>query len=114
MNTLNEYDMRLFIKNQFPEILGDTMPAKQDITIYQLMSKLVIFTVGNVKDHNFLAVKKCLLGVEDLYDHGNRVIQTAIENIYVYSFTNMLLISKADKQKLLSIIPIGLYTIYIN
>jgi hypothetical protein len=112
MITITEQNASHFIKSQLPDILND--PADNQSNIYQLMKRLVSITLGKVKDHNFIAVKKCFFAVEKLYDHSNKTVQNAIENVYVYSFTSMFNTDRTEKMKLLSIIPVGLYTIYVN
>ena len=112
MVAITEQNAAHFIKNQLPDILDDTVNAQSNV--YQLMKRLVSVTLGKVQDHNFIAVKKCLVAVEKLYDHSNKTVQNALENVYVYSFTSMFNTDRSEKLALLSIIPVGLYTIYVN
>ena len=61
-----------------------------------------------------MLVKRCFMLADKLYNKGNATVQNAVQNVFVYSFTNMLHAYPAEKKQLLSLIPVTLYSLYMG
>jgi hypothetical protein len=103
----------MYIEEALPEFKNEMVVDKKN-NPYQAMHALVKITSQKVKEHNYKAVKKCFDIADKLYAKGNGAVKNAVENIYVYSFSTIFQSGLAEKKKLLAIIPMSLYTLYIN
>ncbi len=110
---INQLEVPMFLEEALPEICLDLASGKKN-NAYDTMNTLISFTFKNIKEHNFKMVKRCFKIADKLYSKGNAMVKGAIENVFVYSFTKMFLSYPLEKQKLLSMLPITLYSLYIS
>lgn len=110
---INQDQIKGYLQHTLPAFSNEWTTEKVK-NPYVAMQTLLTITAKKIREHKFQEVKKCFDAVSRLYDQGNGVVKNAVENIYVYSLSNLFYASKEEKPKLLAIIPITLYTIYIN
>ena len=110
---INQLEIPMYIEEALPEI-SESMILDMYVNAYKVMNDLSAFTCKNIQTHNYGVVKRCFILADQLYCKGNDAVKNAIENVFIYSFTNMLQLYKDDKKKILAIIPITLYSIYIT
>lgn len=68
-----------------------------------------------VEIHNTPMTKKCLNLMETIYNRGNTILKTAVENIFVFSIDTVIAsCDDSEKRRIMSEMPIGLYTAYVN
>lgn len=78
------------------------------------MHCLLDYTGKEIDAHHFKTVKTCFAVAEHLYENGDLLVKNAVENSYVYSFTNLLHNHPKERNTILSIVPITLYSLYIR
>lgn len=110
---INQYELVDFLHDSMPE-LNNKLVAGAVKSPYAVMDRLVKVTETNIREHRISEVKKCFEAVGRAYDKGNNIVKNAVENVYVYSFSTLLNNCGPDKKWILAIVPITLYTIYIN
>lgn len=109
---INQYEACVYLQEALPEFKS-ALDVTKNNSPYTAMQTLADITVFEVKQHDFGMVKKCFDIAEKLYLRGNRAVKNAVENVFVYSsFTTML--HCPEKKQILPIIPITLYTLYVN
>ena len=109
---INQLEIPMYLTVALPEIKNDLQGKKNNL--FELINTLFAFTCGQIQAHNFSAVKRCFKLADKLYSKGNKTVKSAIENSFVYSFTKMFLSYPEEKQQLLALMPISLYTLYIG
>lgn len=75
---------------------------------------LADFTDRSIMEHNYGVVKRCLCIADKLFERGNNVVKNAVLNVFVFSLTKMLQCCSSDQLLLQSMMPLGLYSQYIN
>ena len=110
---INQIEIPIYLEQAIPEISAE-LPDGKKRNASETMNALIEFMCKNIKAHNFGVVKRCLRLVDKLYTKGNRAVRNAIENVFVFSFTRLFLIYPDEKQQLMAIIPMTLYTLYIE
>lgn len=103
----------MYLEDALPEF-KEELSAEKKQNPYTSMYALLKLTSKKAAEHNYKAVKQCFDIADKLYSKGNSVVKNAVENVYVYSFSTIFQLGLAEKKELLAIIPIGLYTIYVN
>ena len=111
---INETEVPDLIERQIPDLATDINNTREKVNIYQTMQTLLQFTGRKIQEHNYLSVKQCFAIAEKLYEKGNRSVQNAVENVFVFSFSNLLPADSAEKKKILAIVPITIYSLYIH
>lgn len=109
---INQIEVPMYLEETLPEISKDLHNIDKADT-YRTINALTGFTCEQIQEHNFQAVKKCFAIADKLYSKGNKTVQNAIQNVFVYSFTRIFNNYPADKQVLQAMIPIGLYSLYV-
>ena len=109
---INEFEVPAVIKDEVPEI--EVSEADNKGSVYKNMQLLTQYTNTKILEHNYNAVKKSFAIADRLYNKGNNIVKNAVENVYIFSFTHMLNICGKERERILSIIPIALYTAYIH
>lgn len=108
---INQFEVPMYIEEAIPEI---TFVESNKGNAYDMMDTLIEFTCKNIKDHDYKTVKRCFKIADKLYSRGNTVVKNAVKNVFVYSFTNMFQTYTVEKQQLLALLPITLYSAYME
>ena len=109
---INQLEVPMYLQDALPEIRENIKPDDKT-NAYKLMNTLTTFTSKNIQAHNYNVVKRCFKVADKLYSKGNCVVQNAVQNVFVYSFTNIFQTYSNERQDVLAIIPITLYTLYM-
>jgi len=110
---INQVEIPIYLQKAIPEISGELKSHATD-NVHDQIQTLASFTDKNIRAHNYDAVARCFRTAELLYNKGNSAVKNAIENVFVYSFTNLLSNHPAEKQRLIGIIPMTLYSLYMS
>ena len=110
---INQFEVSMYLQEALPELKNELILTPND-NAYTAMHSLLDVTCRKVKESNYKTAKKCLKIASKLYDRGNQTVKNAVENVYVYSLSNILYARSVDKAKILAIIPMTLYTLYIK
>ena len=78
------------------------------------METLTAFTGENIKEHNYNVVKRCFNVADKLYTRGNGTVKNAVQNVFVYSLTNIFQSYKLERSRVLALLPMSLYTLYLT
>lgn len=112
VNMINQYELAGFLEQELPEY--KTTWQDKTKSPYTTMQALLQVTSQKIEENDFKGVKKCLKTVSELHERGNNIVKNAVENIYIYSFANLIYSAGTGKAKLFALVPITLYTLYIN
>jgi len=110
---INQFEVPMFLTEALPEI-APTLNSEAHDTAYQQMNVLTAFTRKNIQEHDYKTVKRCFKLADKLYSKGNAVVKNAVQNVFVYSFTNIFQTCNKEKTTVLAMLPMSLYTIYIT
>lgn len=112
---INQYEVPAYLVDELPEIKQELESISPSYNIIKSIHCLVKFTRKKVIQHNFRVVKKCFLIAENFHCNGNRIVKDTIENVFIYSFSSILnLCNNEEKIKLQSLMPLSLYTAYVQ
>jgi hypothetical protein len=109
---MNQLEIPAYLHQAIPEI--DNNIQQKDNTPFKLMEVLAHFTADKVRSDDMTTVSRCFRVAENLYERGNGVIKNAVDNVFVYSLTNLLCVRPEKRKYLLSIMPMAIYTLYIH
>lgn len=110
---INQFEIPAYLHTAIPEI-DEEIKAGEQSNAFKLMHTLVEFTSDKVETGDMKTVSKCFGLAEKLYDRGNSIVKNAVDNVFVYSLSNLLCRYPQQKKYLLSILPMGIYTLYIH
>lgn len=111
---ITQADLTVNIQKDIPELSKTLGTETKPKNVYQVMYTLLDYTHSKIAEHNFNTVKKCLKLAEKLYQKGNGMVRNAVVNVFIYSFSKFLLQAEEDRQVLIKLIPITLYTLYVK
>lgn len=109
---INQLEIPMYLEEALPAISKELTVSKNS-SAYDAMHTLIDFTCRNIKAHNFNIVKRCFQIADKLYSKGNNAVKNAVQNVFVFSFTKIFQTYSAEKQDLLAIIPMTLYSLYL-
>lgn len=110
---MNQFEVPDYLDRQLPE-LKTTINAEILKSPYAAMQALLDYTEDNIDMHNYKAVKKCFSAADELYVRGNNSVKNAVSNVFVYSLTRLFQCHNSERKYLLGLIPISLYTLYVQ
>ena len=110
---IDQQEATVLLQQELPD-LQQELNAEETGNIYQQMRKLLLYTAGKIKEHNYAAAGKCFHVVNALHEKGNTVVKNTVENVFVFSFSSLLHLAHKDKRKLVGIIPASLYALYLS
>ncbi|HSZ85855.1 MAG TPA: hypothetical protein VK787_07475 [Puia sp.] len=111
---MNTYEAAAFIEQKLPEAQIFEKSGRLTFDIYKTISCLTEFMRKKFLDKDMATVQKSLNVAETIYTKGDNVVKSAIENIFVFSFSGIMPGEKWKRNQFKSIIPITLFTLYIH
>ncbi len=90
-----------------------TMHQQQEMPA--LIQHLTDYTKRMALEHNFKMVENCMTVMGMLYEKGSKVTRSAVENIFIYSFSTMMCSCNIVEWKAIrASMPDSLYSLYIQ
>lgn len=83
-------------------------------SVYRQVDVLSHYISDKASGDELSAAKRALYLVDHLYHEGNSTVKRAVENVFVFSLSNTLHRMGNNRARLLGLIPIALFTLYIN
>ena len=83
-------------------------------SLYKQVDVLAHYVADKADEENLTEVKQALRLADDLYEQGNGRVRSAIENVLVYSFKGLFLHAGHNRHKLMALVPVTLFTLYMN
>lgn len=112
---INQYEVPAYLVDKLPEIKEELESILPSLNIIKSIQCLVKFTRKKVIQHDLRVVKKCFSIAENFHSNGNRIVKDTIENVFIYSFSSVLnLCSNEEKRKIQGLMPLSLYTAYVQ
>ena len=77
---------------------------------------LTDFTLKIAHQHNIKMLKRCFTAAERLYIKGNEMIKNAIDNVFIYSFSELFAdcTDRRERRKIQAVMPSYLYSAYVQ
>lgn len=110
---INEQEVMMYLKESLPDIAPEEECRKSTGNVYKTVHLLLDYTFNKVKAHNYALVKKCFSLADKLYSKGNKAVKCAIENVFVFSFSHIPAEDRAERNRILGLIPGNLYSVYM-
>ena len=80
-----------------------------------LIQSLTDYTKRMALEHDFKMVGKCMDLIGMLYEKGNPLTRSSVENIFIYSFSTMMCSCNIVEWKVIrSAMPDPLYALYVK
>ena len=112
---ITQYEVPFCLIEELPEIETDLKRSYSTLNVFKSVQCLANFTRNKVVAHDFKVVKKCFSTIDNIYNKGDKAVKDAIENVFVFSLSFIMLgCNREERKQLHSMIPITLYTSYVN
>lgn len=111
----NQFEVPAYIAGNLPEMRTELALANASTSAYQSIRVLTDYTRRMALEHEFKTVEKCMSLVQKLYQKGNNIVRSAIENIFIYSFSTLMSHCNSVEWRIVqSYMPTELYSLYIQ
>lgn len=100
-----------YVQSELPQIAAE-LPNKENI--YQTLQAFREYTCRSAFEHNYNKLQQCFSLAASLYEKGGQGVKSAVENVFVYSFSRLFTLAAEDKQKVKALIPASLLALYMN
>ena len=104
----------MYLEDTLPNISKDLKNKSLNGDAYSTVRIFLDYTFKKIRENNLSAVKKCFTLADKLYSKGDRAVKSAMENIYVFSFSNLPVKDSNDKKLVMGMIPGTLYSLYMK
>jgi len=112
---MNKYEAADEIATLIPAAQDEIFKAVAIKHPYLLIGVFTVHIQRLIEAHNQAMVERCFRIMEKIHYKGDNLLKVAVENIFVFSLDRIVASCNASEKKLLmSKIPIGLYTAYVN
>ena len=108
---INQYEVAACLQDELPEVSSETVAGWNILTNIQCLADYVR-RKGRLMD--LKEVRKCMLFAEKMYGKGNRYVKDVIENVFVYSFSTLLLYERRRRMQLQADLAVSLYSVYVQ
>lgn len=95
---LRESEVKYFISNDIPALSIELSYIKDDNDVYKVIECLTGHTKVLIREERIAEVEECFKAAYELLHEGNRLIQLAVENIFIYSVSRLLEVSLSAAQ----------------
>ena len=112
----------MYSKTECLEEIARSIPALSDAlhkpdceaSIYKQVIVLSHYTAEKLYKEEIAEVERTFYLADNLYQNGNSMVKSAIENVFVYALTSVLSHAKDRRRNVISLIPITLFTLYMK
>ena len=116
---MNQYEVPSYLQDALPEMKEALVKEGVSSNLfdpYKSVQCLTDFTLKVAHQHNIKMLKRCFIAAERLYTRGNEMIKNAINNVFIYSFSELLAdcTSRQERIKIQSVMPSYLYSAYVQ
>jgi len=111
---INQQELPVLIEQEIPELSNELVNRDKCANAYRTLHILRDYTREQVKNGDMNAVKRCFKLADKIYTKGNEAVKNAVENVYVYSFSNFLFHDDDRRKLFMRIVPLTLYTLYVK
>lgn len=112
---MNQFQLTDVIEEELPEIyeeLENTSVFGDAIKVMQITTD---YSKKMLSIHELNKVLKCMKLIGRIYDRGNKTVRSAVESVYVFSFSAMQVASnKIDWNIVRAKMPMTLYSLYVR
>ncbi len=108
---INQLELPMFLEDALPEISTE-LKLENNKSAFNSINALTKLAHSKACVCDYATVKRCFSVADSLYGKGNNIVKTAIENVFVYSFTKMFQGDRANTLR--GMVPMALYSVYIS
>jgi hypothetical protein len=108
---ISQKELPDLIQKNIPEFT-ELLNKKNCRNAYDTIRTLFEHAKTQMKQKNFAMVRSTLLFAEQLYQQGNSAIKNAIENVFVYSFSQGFFYDLNKRKEVMQLMPVSLYEVY--
>lgn len=105
---INQYEVAACLQDELPEV------SSPGLDIVANIQGLTDYARSKASLMDLKEVRRCMVFAEKMYSKGNRYVRDVIENVFVFSFSTLLLCDKRRKMQLQALIPLSLYSLYVQ
>lgn len=112
---ISQIEVPAFIAAQLPQVSRELCHAGAPLTAYQSIQVLTDYTKRMALEHDFKAVGKCMSLMGKLYEKGNTLVRSAVENIFIFSFSSLMCNCNIVEWRMVqSYMPSELYAVFVQ
>jgi hypothetical protein len=110
--TMNQYEVSAEIADEIPEIQKEIVRAPVFGSVYM---SIKVLTNYMLQHHQLLQVERCMKLADKIYNKGNKLVKTAVENVFIFSFSNLQgNCTRREWQEIQTKMPVTLFSLYIQ
>lgn len=110
---INQYEVAACLQDELPQVSRE-LPTLAALDIVANIQGLTDYARSRATLMDLKEVRKCMLFAEKMYGKGNQYVRDVIENVFVFSFSTLLLCDRRRKMQLQALIPLSLYSLYVQ
>jgi len=113
--SMNQYEVSAEIADEIPEIQKEIVREPVFGSVYMSIRVLTIYTGKMLHDHQLRQVERCMKLADKIYNKGNKLVKTAVENVFIFSFSNLQgSCTRREWQEIQTKMPVTLFSLYIQ
>ena len=90
---IRESEIKNCISHEIPALSVELSHIKDNNDVYRALDCLTAYTKQLIREDRLLEVEACFETAHYLLHEGNRMIQLAVENTFIYSISSLLEVS---------------------
>ncbi len=104
-----------YLDRELPELAPALRPfGAKPLSVYGAVSRFLDYTRTKVHEHNYAVARKCMRMASALYNHGDRAVRCAVENVFVFSLDSVLAADGRERKVVMPMVPPALRKLYIK
>ncbi len=112
---ISQYQVPVLLAHKLPEIKSELQQVSPNGNIFKSIEVMADYTRRMAMERHFDKAEKCMKLADKMYAKGDARVKTAVENVFVYSFSTMMACCNIVEWRMLqSFMPVGLYTLYMK
>ena len=90
---IRESEVKYCISHEIPALAIELSYIKDDNDVYRAIDCLTNYTKTAIRENNLSELEECFNTAYHLLHEGNKLIQLAVENTFIYAVSSLLEIS---------------------
>lgn len=111
---ITQYEVPAIVQDCLPDLSLRQYPTRLSLVIYATMNEFSDYTHHALENNDLELAKKCFSIADLMYKEGDKVVRSTIENSFVATLSDIMVVSLDKMFMLKAMLPKALYKLAVQ
>lgn len=111
---ITQYEVPAIVHDCLPDLSLKQYPTRLSLVVYATMNEFSDYTHHALENNDFELAKKCFSVADKMYNEGDKVVRSTIENSFIPALSDIMTTSLDKMFMLKAMLPKVLYKLAVQ